>query len=278
MKNQMVLGLCFLSFASLAEQPPILIQGAMDLETQQLITALEEPQKKTVGSWTFWQGKIQDYPVVISRTEIGIAHAAAATTLAIELFNPEMIINQGTSGGHDPELKRGDIVLGEKSLNIGAYKTIFREKGKGVEPTKWQNFDVVMRMRENEKLIPYQYFLADSELLSFFNKHANLYSKGKVVKGVIGTADEWNREVDRLTWFHENLGTSTEEMETSAAALVAKAYQVPFISVRILSNTDQHQQDFDPKTALDCQAFVLDVVKNMIAEKSLETLNPHITN
>jgi adenosylhomocysteine nucleosidase len=115
LKRGFILCCLILSPMSIAATPtsnPILIQGAMDIETTTLINALKNQSQITVGAWTFWQGTINDYPVVISRTEVGIANAAAATTLAIERFKPALIINQGTSGGHDPKLKRGDIVIG----------------------------------------------------------------------------------------------------------------------------------------------------------------------
>jgi adenosylhomocysteine nucleosidase len=77
--------------------------------------------------------------VVVSRTEVGIANAAAATALAIERFKPALIMNQGTSGGHDPKLKRGDIVIGKTSFNMGAFKSKFTAKNEGIDPTKWVN-------------------------------------------------------------------------------------------------------------------------------------------
>lgn len=48
-----------------------------------------------------------------------MSNAAAATAIAIERYKPIAIINQGTSGGHDPELKVYDIVLGRYTTNIG---------------------------------------------------------------------------------------------------------------------------------------------------------------
>ena len=243
---------------------PILIQGAMDIETTTLIKALNNKSQTTIGSWTFWQGTINDYPVVISRTEVGIANAAAATTLAIEHFKPALIINQGTAGGHDPKLKRGDIVIGKTSFNMGAYKSDFTEKGKGIDPTKWKNFSVTMRLREQGKLVEHNAFYADKGLLNIAQSMASSYKKGKVVTGIIGTADEWNREIDRINWLHKTYNTSVEEMETSSAALVAEAYKIPFIGIRILSNTDLHHQDFDPQTTVDCQLFVLDYTKKII--------------
>ncbi|MCL2915130.1 5'-methylthioadenosine/S-adenosylhomocysteine nucleosidase [Shewanella corallii] len=243
---------------------PILVQGAMDVEIETLVEALSDVRVKTFGSWTFWEGQIKGYPVVVSRTEIGLANAAASTTLGIEHYKPKFVINQGTAGGHDPKLFRGDIVVGTSSFNMGSYKTEFTEKGQGMHPTQWQNFDMTMYLRENGEVVKHNHFKADPELVKLTMSLASSYDKGQVVEGVIGTGDEWNREVDRINWFHENFNTAIEEMETSAAAMVAEAYKIPFVSIRVLSNTDQHGQDFEPQTAIDCQHFVLNVIDELI--------------
>ncbi|WP_237732854.1 5'-methylthioadenosine/S-adenosylhomocysteine nucleosidase [Shewanella schlegeliana] len=243
---------------------PILVQGAMDVEVETLVAALNDVKQKTYGAWTFWEGLLDGYPVVVSRTEIGLANAAASTTLGIAHYQPKVIINQGTSGGHDPKLFRSDIVIGETSFNMGAYKIEFVEKGQGIHPTTWQNFDMPMYLRENGVVVEHNHFKADPALVEIALSQASSYTQGKVVVGRIGSCDEWNREVDRINWFHETMGTSVEEMETSAAAQVAEAYKLPFVSIRVLSNTDQHKQDFEPQTAIDCQVYVLDVIKALI--------------
>ena len=48
---------------------------------------------------------------MVCRTEQGLANTGAATALAMEFFHPVAVINQGTSGGHDPDLHTFDIVL-----------------------------------------------------------------------------------------------------------------------------------------------------------------------
>lgn len=255
-----------LSFAH-ASSPaaaPILIQGAMDVEVNTLVAALQDKQALTVGSWTFWQGRLAGYPVVISRTEVGMANAAAATTLAIERFHPRLIINQGTAGGHDPALHRGDIVIGTKSFNMGAYRSDLTPAEQGVDPSKWHNFDVTMRLRDNGKLVEHASFAGDPELVGRALGMADRYHYGRVVAGIIGSADEWNRQVARINWLHQTYHTAAEEMETSSSALVAKAYQVPMVGIRVLSNSDLHGEEFDPNTAIHCQQFVIDYVNALI--------------
>src|SRR5438445_719539 len=65
-----------------------------------------------VPGWTFWSGTVNGYPVVISKTLKGMENAAAATVLAAERYHPVAIINTGTAGGHQPDLRVYDIVLG----------------------------------------------------------------------------------------------------------------------------------------------------------------------
>lgn len=59
-------------------------------------------------------------------------NSAAATAVAIEKYKPIAIINQGTSGGHNPELNVFDIVLGERTTNIGSLKTTHMEDEQGM--------------------------------------------------------------------------------------------------------------------------------------------------
>ena len=100
-----------------SRQRPIVIEGAMNTETEVLIRALKNPVAYREMNYMFVAGTYKDYPVVIVRTEIGVANAAASTALAIKKFNPCIVINQGTAGGHDSALKIGDIIIGERSFD-----------------------------------------------------------------------------------------------------------------------------------------------------------------
>jgi hypothetical protein len=100
-----------------AESAPvdIIVQGALDVELQPLLAALEDKREIQVAAWTFWRGKIAGRSVVISRTEVGPINAVAATTLAITHFRPRLVINQGTAGANDPDLQVFDIIIGEST-------------------------------------------------------------------------------------------------------------------------------------------------------------------
>jgi adenosylhomocysteine nucleosidase len=252
------------------QQPPpapIVVQGAMTSETEQLVRRLEGATREEVGSWNFWRGTIDGYPVIVSKTNKGAANAAAATMLAIERFRPLAIVNQGTSGGHDPALKVYDIVIGTTSLNIGAFKTPHRLAGAGSRPIEWLPRDLRLEGSAGGATMPQALarFEADSNLLAVARGVRSAYSRGRVVDGVIGSSDMWIDEVDYVTHLRASYGTSVEEMETAAAAQVAAARAVPFLGIRILSDNITNGGAYDPRTGEACQEFVHTVVKTYIS-------------
>jgi adenosylhomocysteine nucleosidase len=246
---------------------PIVVQGAMDVEIRKLAAALEHPREEKVGGWTFWIGAVDGYPVVISKTLKGLANAAAATALAAEHYHPAAIINQGTAGGHQPDLQVGDIVLGDEAVNLGSFKTGFREHGRGSEVAEWVPLDLMRSdgsagQDPNARVM--RRFRGDAALLAAARQAGDQYAKGRIVDGVIGSSEVWNSELDRIQRFHDQFGTTAEEMETAAAAQVAGLFDVPFLGIRIVSNNITNGGGYDPKTGEACQDFVYRVVKRYV--------------
>jgi len=251
---------------------PIVVQGAMDVELGKLTAALEGATNMQVAGWTFWTGTIAGYPVVVSKTRRGTTNASAATAIAVERFHPTAIINQGTAGGHQPDLHVYDIVVGKESVNLGAFRTPFRARGKGSNVADWGPIDLLKSDTTSVGLDPaariIHRFSADSRLLAAALYLSHRYPKGRVVEGVIGSSDTWNSELDRIQRFHDEFGTSVEEMETAAAAQIAGSFQVPFLGLRVLSNNVTNGEAYDARTAEACQDFVLDVLKEYIRASS----------
>jgi adenosylhomocysteine nucleosidase len=246
---------------------PIVVQGAMPSETDRLVTRLSHVTVERAGGWTFWRGEVDGYPVIVSRTLKGMENAGAATAIALERFHPIAIINQGTSGGHDPALHLYDIVLGASAVNIGAFRSPFREKGRGTNPIQWMPLNL-MASEGSAGYDPNARHIArfdgDSKLLSIARSVTKAYTKGRVVDGVIASSDIWNDELDLIAKYHADYGTSVEEMETASAAQVAGLYSVPFLGIRIVSDNTTIGAAYDGKTGEACEDYVLDVVKAYI--------------
>ncbi|MBS5144159.1 MAG: 5'-methylthioadenosine/S-adenosylhomocysteine nucleosidase [Butyricicoccus pullicaecorum] len=237
---------------------PILYTGAMDAETLYLMQELKQPERVTLGCWKCMRGTLDDIPVVIVRTNQGMANAAAATALAIEYFEPQAILNQGTSGGHAPDLHRGDIVLGARVINMTAVRTPDRARGAGMDLEHAEPLGLEIANINPGDGKKMTVFPADAALLSAAEQ--TKYAEGRVVTGTIGSGDIWNNELDRIHWLHTNWGTLTEEMETAACAQICMAYGIPFLGIRILSNTAVHGETFDETTGTRCQKFARAVI------------------
>jgi adenosylhomocysteine nucleosidase len=253
-----------------ADQRPIMIQGPMPIEAEKLADRLDDVKKEKSGSFVFYIGELDGYPVIVAKTGKGMENTAAATGVAIEKYNPAAIINQGTSGGHDADLHVFDIVLGKRTVNLGSLKTGNLAEGEGIEPKKWIPMDLMASegsAGEDPDAENIRYFEGDKQLLEAANAVKDEYQKGKVVEGTIGSADVWNNEVDRINWFHEKYGTSVEEMEGAAGAQIAKAYDIPYLGIRILSNNKVNGGQYNPDTGEANQEFIYKVVKQYIKEK-----------
>ncbi|MDM5326659.1 5'-methylthioadenosine/S-adenosylhomocysteine nucleosidase [Neobacillus sp. CF12] len=248
-------------------QRPIVIQGPMPIEAQYFADKLEKVKIEKSGNFVFYKGKLNNYPVIVTKTGKGMENAAAATALAIEKYDPIAIINQGTSGGHDPNLHVFDIVLGERTTNIGSLKTTNMDAGQGTDPTTWIPMDLMASegSGSDDSANQVRYYEGDKELLAAANAVKDTYKKGKVIEGTIGSADFWNSEVDRINWIHEIYGTSVEEMEGASVAQIADAYDVAFLGIRILSNNKTNGGTYDPGTAEANQKYVYEVVKKYIS-------------
>jgi adenosylhomocysteine nucleosidase len=242
----------------------IVVQGAVDSELQPLLAALEGKEQIQIAAWTFWRGRIGGKSVVVSRTEVGSMNAATATTLAIVHFHPRLIINQGTAGAADPELKVFDIVVGEASVDYGAFRSAHADAGAGVDLARWTPMPHRIRLDGKER-VEFKNFPGDAQTMAAALATPN--PRGRVVKGVIGSAFEFNREVDRLVWMRKTYGISSEDMESAFAAGTAAGFKTPLLAIRIISDSEFHAPDFQAIAGEYCAAFIVELVKQMGGRK-----------
>lgn len=195
----------------------VLVQGAIHLEVQPLLDALEDARKVQLAAWTFWRGKIGSKSVVVSRTGAGPINAAASTTLGILSFRPRIVINQGTAGAHDPTLRIFDILVGRSTVDFGAFTSTDAGTGEGVSMSRWHPLGFVMSVDGHKH--DFGTFPGDETALRIAG--ATTYAHGRVIPAIIGSAYEFNNEIDRLNWLRATYGTSSEDMESAFAAGVA---------------------------------------------------------
>ena len=232
---------------------PILLQGAMDVETGRTAALLEDRREETIGGFRFWRGRYAGLDLVVSRTEVGTVSAAAATALGVQRFAPALVLNQGTAGAHRPDLHVGDIVVGRTCVDLHGVLMPRRGAGEGMDPAAWRLWDF-------DADTPPAALEGDACWAERFE--AAPYAGGRVVPGRLGTGDVFNREHDRILWLRAQAGEDCEDMESLAAYRVCRRFAVPCLGLRIISNNELTGEAYRREVGEDLQDFILSVLAN----------------
>lgn len=247
---------------------PIILEGALREEIICFLSSLEEASEQKLGPYRSIFGLYQKQPVVVLQTEENSSNAAASTALAIERYHPSAVINQGTAGAHDPNLHTFDIVLGTATEAAGAWQSENVSRHGGADFHQITIYGVYGYDPSCRKFIKKPKYFCDEELLDAACSVKDSYEEGAVVKGVISTSDEWNNQVDRLMFLHKLTGSSCEEKESNAAAVICENYGIPFLAIRVISNSGIYEEPFNPETRSACQRYVLNVVDAYLEKRN----------
>lgn len=223
----------------------------MDEETDYLLSKLAKYTTKEIGPFKFYEGETEDgKEVVVSRSGIGKAKAAADTALLISTFNVGYVINSGIAGSMSKELKLNDIVFSTSVLYHDADFTPFGYK--------------LGQMPSEEPV-----FNASPELIAKADIAASTIPnlKDRIKKGLIISGDQFintpEQKADILTKFPQAMVT---ECEGAPIAHIATSFKIPFIIIRSVSDTADEKEtgtyDFNVKSASENSArLVLAMIK-----------------
>lgn len=181
--------------------------------------------------------------------------------LAIQNYQPICIINQGTAGGYGKEIHTKDLVIGKEVFNIMSAKTPYKKEKEGSDSTKWEYITFIAGSKDEKRVQK-----ADEKLTAFFTKFASTYEEGKVHIGVIGSGDIWNRETDRTMYFRNIHQVLCGEMEAIAVYTIANQCKVPVIGLKIISDNELLQEEYNRNVGELCQEFIYKAIKKMIEE------------
>lgn len=234
---------------------PILIVGALVSETDYIISKIENVKESDLVGYKFYEGFINDYPVALIKTEVGLVNAAMSVTLAIEKCNPALIINEGTAGGITENYHMRDIIIGKETFNIMACMTPYKELGEGSNSLEW-DYKSFFEGGNHRKVI----YEGNEELINFVYALKDEYKKGNVYIGRVGSGDVWNREKDRLKYYADVHNVDCEDMEAVAIYSVANKFDIPVLGIKIMSDNELLGETYMPEVASDLQEFVYLVI------------------
>lgn len=228
---------------------PIIIEAAMESEISVILQALSDREDTELYGYPVVKGTLHGYPVIAARTKIGMISAATLTLALAEKLHPLCIISEGTAGAHLTSLHAGDIIIGEKIVNINT----LHMKPEDVRSMEHLALGEWFEQRS---------FESDSRLTQLALSVP--YSGGKLLCGTIGSGDFWSHAEDEIHACVERFGTSCEEMETFAEAQICAMTHIPFLALRVISNNELIGESFDEATVVKCQQYTLDVAAAII--------------
>jgi adenosylhomocysteine nucleosidase len=158
------------------------------------------------------RGSLRGREIALVETGVGPRRAKQAAQSIIDHFKPAYVVLMGAAGAAAPGLKLGDVVIIEKILRKEG--PIHDTKKTGVSST----------------------YCCHAGL----NKRAQQVLLQAGLTPAIGnclTAERFVHRKEKKAWIHETFNASVIEMESAAMAAVLSAAGVPFINVRVISDT-----------------------------------------
>lgn len=196
----------------------IAVIGAMEEEVTILRSKLEQTNREVIANCEFTSGFYEGKEVVLLKSGIGKVNAAMSTTILLDRFKPDVVINTGSAGGFHHSLNVGDIVISTEVRHHDVDVTAF-DYEYGQVPN-----------------LPAAY-KADNALIQAAEDEASELGHIQVVKGTIATGDSFMSDPDRVAFIRGKFeDLYAVEMEAAAVAQVSYQFNTPFVVIRALSD------------------------------------------
>lgn len=226
------------------------IIGAMEEEVVILRELMKDKRTETIAGCEFTTGKMNGTDVVLLRSGIGKVNAAMSTTILMQKYQPDYVINTGSAGGSNPELNVGDVVISTEVRHHDVDVTVF-----GYE------------YGQVPQLPPA--FEADVELIKTAMKAAKDISGIRIVEGLIASGDSFMSDPERVDYIKEKfINIQAVEMEAAAVAQVCHQFKTPFVIIRSLSDIAGKESNISfeqylEKAAINSSKLVAMIVMNL---------------
>lgn len=228
------------------------IIGAMELEVEQLKKEMAVKSVVTKAGMDFFEGTLDDVPVVVVRSGIGKVNAALCVQILADVFQVSHVINTGVAGSLNAKLDIGDILISRDVLHHDMDATIFGYQPGEVPQMGFREFKADERMMELAR-----------EACEKANPDIHVMF-GRVVSGdqFISSKEVKERLIAQFQ------GDCTE-MEGASIAHGAYLNSLPFVIIRAISDKadDSAEMDyptFEAAAAKHSAALVKEMIKGLL--------------
>lgn len=222
------------------------IIAAMESEIKHIYEALENKTKHVINNVEIYEGDINNHKVVVSLSGIGKVNSAINTTLLINKFSPDIVINSGIAGG-SKGLSTFDLVIADKLTYSDFDCQVFGYEFGQVPgmPTYYYSDEKVKALIEN-----------------YLNKNNISYKNATVL-----TSDAFRLSASEIK--NKMDSSFAVEMEGTSIAQACYKLNTPFVSFRIISDildSDDHIEEyniFEEKCAKYGSNLIINFIKTI---------------
>jgi adenosylhomocysteine nucleosidase len=228
----------------------IAVIGAMEQEVEALRLAIEDAQTDIIAKSEYTVGKYAGHDVILLKSGIGKVNAAMSTSILLEKFNPDIVINTGSAGGFDASLEVGAIVISDEVRHHDVDVTAF-----GYEMGQVPDLPAA--------------FKSDEKLRKLAEETVNELGEHQYATGLIATGDSFMSDSERVELVRGYFPQmKAAEMEAAAVAQVCYQFDVPFVIIRSLSDiagkeSSMSFEEFLPTAAKHSTEIVLRLIAKL---------------
>jgi adenosylhomocysteine nucleosidase len=238
------------------------IMGAMPEEIEGVVALLTNPIASSMGKRTYFTGQINGVDAVVVFSRWGKVAAATTVTTLIHEFKITDLLFTGVAGAIHPDLKIGDIVLGQKLIqhDMDARPLMQQFEIPLLSKTYIESDKMHLKIAtkaindvfENNSL----HTVIGTESLKEFN-----ILKPKLLVGDIASGDQFFSSNEQKYALSSKLPeVLCVEMEGAAVAQVCYEYGIPFSIIRTISDVA------DDNSPIDFPAFIKKISSKYAAE------------
>jgi len=225
--------------------------GAMEEEVELLRNQLANTSVREIANSEFTTGTYKGQELILLKSGIGKVNAAMTTTILMQEFKPDLVLNIGSAGGFDEELEVGAVVISDEVRHHDVDATVF-----GYELGQVPQMPAA--------------YIANKELIELAVQAVDEIGEHQHAVGLIATGDSFMSDPERVALVKQQFPEmKAAEMEAAAVAQVCFQYNTAFVVIRALSDIAGKESsvsfdEFLPVAAKHSTEIVLRVIEKML--------------
>ncbi len=216
------------------------IIGAFDAEIEKFIE-MYDLKKDESTTKDVYIGNYKDKKLVVSRSGIGKVNSAAMTQYIIDKYNISLVINSGCAGSLINKVKIMDVVL-------SSYVTYH-----DFTPTRIMEFS----MPDNGKV------LASTNLIHKSEDALKKLEVDNYFIAPIASGDCFVTDSNMRDDIYKRTGAYAVDMESASIGHICRLNNIPFISLRTISDFSDGAEDFEVIAAYKSSQLVNEIIKSL---------------